>query len=48
VAWQWGQEGSVQTAEPVTRTFSLTKPGVVASDVLKVEARIDRWLGAVS
>ena len=41
VAWQWGQEGSVQTAEPVTRTFSLTKPGVIASDVLKVEARID-------
>lgn len=41
VAWQWGQEGSVQTAEPVTRTFSLTKPGFIASDVVKVEARID-------
>lgn len=41
VAWQWGQEGAVQTAEPVTRTFSLTKPGVVVNEVSKVEARID-------
>ena len=40
-AWQWGKEGSVQTAEPLTRTFLLTKPGITASDVVNVSARID-------
>lgn len=39
-AWQYGND-HVQTAAPVTRSFFLTKPGLVARDVLRLEASID-------